>query len=164
MGKANSRAPQTPATLFLERSAIHYSVHFYAYEAHGGTAVSARELALPEHAIVKTLVMQDEHANPLVVLMHGDLKVSTRKLARTARCKRIEPCTPAAATRHTGYLVGGTSPFGMRRKIPVFMESSILDLPLVYINGGRRGFLVGIAPGEILRALNPCLVKVAIES
>jgi Cys-tRNA(Pro) deacylase len=122
--------------------------------------VSARELNVAEHAVVKTLIMQDENAHPLIVLMHGDMQVSTKELARQSGHKRIEICPPAVASRHSGYLVGGTSPFATKRAMPVFMERSILDLPLIYINGGRRGFLVGIHPHDVLQALNPQLVEV----
>ena len=125
--------------------------------------MSSRALGVPEHAVVKTLVMQDEAAQPLIVLMHGDRKVSTKELARQAGRKRIAPCQPDVAQRHTGYQVGGTSPFGTRKKLPVYLERSILGLPQVYINGGRRGFLVGLAPGEIQRTLRPVLVDVALE-
>src|SRR3954468_9206159 len=126
---------ETPATQFLRKHQVKFSEHPYAYEEHGGTAVSARELGVPEHAVVKTLVMQDEAAKPLIVLMHGDCKVSTKELARQAGCKKIEPCQPEVANRHTGFLVGGTSPFGTRKTMPVYVEKSILDLPVIYING-----------------------------
>jgi Cys-tRNA(Pro) deacylase len=154
---------QTPATAFLKAHGIAFTEHTYEYVEHGGTAVSAGSLGVPEHEVVKTLVMQDEQAKPLIVLMHGDRKVSTKNLARQAGVKRIEPCKPEAAQRHSGYQVGGTSPFGTRKKLPVYMERSILELPKIYINGGRRGFLVGIAPGEVLRTLDPQLVTVALE-
>jgi Cys-tRNA(Pro) deacylase len=153
----------TPATVFLKTHRVSYTEHEYAYVEHGGTQVSARSLGVPEHEVVKTLVMQDEAGKPLIVLMHGDRKVSTKNLARQAGVKRIEPCKPEAAQRHSGYQVGGTSPFGMRKKLPIYMERSILELPKIYVNGGRRGFLVGIAPGEIVRTLDPQLVKVALE-
>ena len=153
----------TQATVFLKATKVAYTEHEYEYVEHGGTEVSATSLGVPEHDVVKTLVMQDETAKPLVVLMHGDRKVSTKNLARQAGRKRVEPCKPDAAQRHTGYQVGGTSPFGMRKKLPVFMERSILELPKIYINGGRRGFLVGLAPQEISRILNPQLVDVALE-
>ncbi len=152
----------TQATVFLKANRVAYTEHEYAYVEHGGTEVSARALGVPEHDVVKTLVMQDEAARPLVVLMHGDRKVSTKNLARQAGVKRIEPCTPEAAQRHSGYQVGGTSPFGTRKKLRVYMERSILELAKIYINGGRRGFLVGIAPGEIVRTLAPHLVEVAL--
>ena len=153
----------TQATVFLKSNRVAYTEHEYAYVEHGGTEVSAQSLGVPGHAVVKTLVMQDEAAKPLIVLMHGDRKVSTKNLARQAGVKRIEPCTPEAARRHSGYQVGGTSPFGTRKKLPVYMERSILDLGKIYINGGRRGFLVGLAPGEIVRTLAPQLVDVALE-
>ena len=153
----------TQATAFLKANRVAYTEHEYAYVEHGGTEVSARALGVPEHDVVKTLVMQDEAARPLIVLMHGDRKVSTKNLARQAGVKRIEPCTPDAAQRHSGYQVGGTSPFGTRKKLPVYLERSILGLAKIYINGGRRGFLVGLAPGEIVRTLAPQLVDVALE-
>lgn|SRR5690606_24600972 len=161
MNKKEHGAPETPATRFLRQQRIAHSTHLYEYEEHGGTTVSARELNVPEHAVVKTLIMQDEKAQPLIVLMHGDHQVSTKELARQSGRKRIEICPPAIANRHSGYLVGGTSPFGTKKTMPVFMERSILDLPLIYINGGRRGFLVGIHPHDVLRLLQPQLVDVA---
>lgn len=153
----------TPATVLLKANRVSYTEHEYDYVEHGGTEVSARALGVPEHDVVKTLVMQDEDAKPLLVLMHGDRKVSTKNLARQAGVKRIEPCKPEAAQRHSGYLVGGTSPFGTRKKLAVYLERSILELPKIYINGGRRGFLVGMAPGEIVRVLQPVLVDVALQ-
>jgi Cys-tRNA(Pro) deacylase len=152
----------TPATVYLKAHGVAYTQHEYDYEEHGGTEVSSRALGVAEHAVVKTLVMQDETAQPLVVLMHGDRKVSTKNLARQAGVKRIEPCRPEAAQRHSGYQVGGTSPFGTRKPLRVYLERSILALPKIYINGGRRGLLVGIAPGEIVRVLRPVLVAVAL--
>jgi Cys-tRNA(Pro) deacylase len=163
-GSANDgQAPETPATAFLARHGIAHSNHLYAYEEHGGTRVSSRELNVPEHHVVKTLVMEDESRKPLIVLMHGDRKVSTKELARQTGVKKIAPCQPEVAQRHTGYMVGGTSPFGTRKALPIYMEKSILDLPLVYINGGRRGFLVGVHPHDLLRTLNPKLVTVGLE-
>ncbi len=150
----------TPATVFLKAHKVAYTEHEYEYVEHGGTEVSALSLGVAERSVVKTLVMQDEAAKPLIVLMHGDKKVSTKNLARQAGRKRIEPCKPEAAQRHSGYQVGGTSPFGTKKTMPVYMQRSILELPRVYINGGRRGFLVGIAPGEIVRTLAPHLVDV----
>ena len=157
-------APETPATKFLKGHRVPFSTHLYAYEEHGGTKVSARELNVDEHAVVKTLVFEDENARPLIVLMHGDRKVSAKELARQAGCKKVEPCKPEVANRHTGFLVGGTSPFGTKKALPVFFERSILDLPLIYINGGRRGFLVGIHPHDIVRTLNPKAVEVALAA
>ena len=157
----NEHAPETQATKFLKAKKVPYSSHLYAYEEHGGTKVSARELNVDEHAVVKTLIFEDENAKPLIVLMHGDRKVSTKELARQIGCKKVEPCKPEVANRHTGYLVGGTSPFGTKKAMPVFIEQSILDLPLIYINGGRRGFLVGIHPHDIVRTLKPKAVTAA---
>ena len=156
----DDRPPETPATKFLQKHHIAHSNHLYTYEEHGGTKVSSRELNVAEHAVVKTLVMEDENKKPLIVLMHGDRKVSTKELARQAGVKKISPCAPDDAHRHTGYLVGGCSPFGTKKQLPVFMEKSILDLPLIYINGGQRGYLVGVHPHDILRVLQPKIVEV----
>jgi Cys-tRNA(Pro) deacylase len=153
----------TPATMFLKAHRVAYTEHEYGYVEHGGTEVSSQALGVPEHEVVKTLVMQDENAKPLIVLMHGDRKVSTKNLARQAGVKRVEPCKPEVAQRHSGYQVGGTSPFGTRKELPVYLERSILALPKIYINGGRRGFLVGLAPAELQRTLAPRLVDVALE-
>jgi Cys-tRNA(Pro) deacylase len=157
-------APETQAIKFLKSHKVAFSNHLYAYEEHGGTKVSARELNVAEHAVVKTLVFEDENAKPLIVLMHGDCKVSTKELARQIGCKKVEPCKPEVANRHTGFLVGGTSPFGTKKPMPVYMEKSILDLPLIYINGGRRGYLVGVHPHDILRVLNPKTIEAALKS
>ncbi len=154
---------ETPATQFLRKHGVAFTEHPYDYEEHGGTAVSARELDVDEYSVVKTLVMEDEAAKPLIVLMHGDCKVSTKQLARQAGCKKIEPCKPEVANRHTGFLVGGTSPFGTRKAMPVYVEKTILDLARIYINGGRRGYLVGIAPHELTRVLDVQLVEVALR-
>lgn len=143
---------ETPATQYLRQHRIAFTEHPYDYVEHGGTAESARQLGVDEHHVVKTLIMEDEQAKPLVVLMHGDCTVSTKSLARQIGAKRVEPCKPEVAQRHSGYLVGGTSPFGTRRTMPIFVESSVLELPKIYINGGRRGYLVGIAP-QVLAAL-----------
>ena len=153
----------TPATVFLKANKVAYTGHEYEYVEHGGTEVSAESLGVSEHHVVKTLVMQDEAAKPLIVLMHGDRKVSTKNLARQAGRKRIEPCKPEVAQRHSGYQVGGTSPFGTKKKMPVYLERTILDLPAILINGGRRGFLVRIAPQEIIRTLAPVLVDAALD-
>ena len=144
---------ETQATQLLRKHKVAFSEHPYDYEEHGGTSVSARELGVDEHAVVKTLVMQDEAAKPLIVLMHGDCKVSTKNLARAIGCKSVEPCKPEVAQRHSGYLVGGTSPFGTRKAMPVYVEETILPLETIYINGGRRGYLVGIAPQVLLDVL-----------
>jgi len=153
---------ETPATAFLKRHGVAYTEHPYEYEEHGGTRVSARALGVDEYVVVKTLVMEDEKKQPLIVLMHGDRTVSTKNLARQAARKSIEPCRPDVAQRHTGYLVGGTSPFGTRKAMPVFVEKTILDLERIYINGGRRGYLVGIAPSELVRVLKPTPVEVGL--
>ena len=153
--------PETQATKYLKQHNAVYSSHLYDYEDHGGTAVSSRQLHVDEHIVVKTLIMEDEAAKPLIVLMHGDCKVSTKELARQVGCKKVEPCRPEVANRHTGFLVGGTSPFGTKRKMPVYVEQSILDLPLIYINGGRRGYLISIAPQELKRLLDLNVVHVA---
>jgi Cys-tRNA(Pro) deacylase len=154
---------ETPATQFLRKHGIAFTEHPYEYEEHGGTAISARELGVDEHCVVKTLVMQDEAAKPLIVLMHGDRKVSTKNLARQTGRKSIEPCKPEVASRHSGYMVGGTSPFGTKKAMPVYVEETILALDRIYINGGRRGYLVGIAPKVLtdLLAANP--VHCALE-
>lgn len=154
---------ETPATQMLRRHGIAFTEHPYAYEEHGGTTVSARELGVDEHAVVKTLVMQDETAKPLIVLMHGDRKVSTKNLARQIGCKSVEPCKPEVAHRHSGYLVGGTSPFATKKSMPVYVEQSILALEKMYINGGRRGYLVGIAPGVLTALLQAKAVHCALE-
>ena len=153
---------ETQATQFLRRHNIAFSEHPYGYEEHGGTAVSARELGVDEHCVVKTLVMQDEAAKPLIVLMHGDCKVSTKNLARQIGCKSVEPCTPEAAQRHSGYQVGGTSPFGTRKTMPVYVEQSILALERIYINGGRRGYLVGLSPAVLPTILPVSAVSCAL--
>jgi Cys-tRNA(Pro) deacylase len=152
---------KTPATEVLRTHAVDYSEHFYQYVEHGGAERGADELGVPAAQVVKTLVMQDEAGRPLMVLMHGDRKVSTRNLARQAGRKSIEPCKPQAAERHSGYHVGGTSPFGTRKPLPLFMERSILELAEVYINGGRRGFLVRLKTADLVRILSPQLVDVA---
>ena len=153
---------ETPATALLKQRKVPFSEHPYPYEEHGGTSVSARELGVDEHHVVKTLVMQDEAAKPLIVLMHGDRKVSTKNLARNIGCKSVEPCKPEVAQRHSGYMVGGTSPFGTKKAMPVYVEESILGLETIYINGGRRGFLVGIAPGVLTEVLGARAVSCAL--
>jgi Cys-tRNA(Pro) deacylase len=153
----------TPGIVFLRKHGVSYTEHFYEYVEHGGTAVSSETLGVPEHEVVKTLVMEDEQKKPLVVLMHGDRKVSTKELARQIGVKKIGPCKPEDALRHTGYMVGGCSPFGTKKALPVHMEKSILDLPLIYINGGRRGYLVGVHPHDILRVLQPKIVECALK-
>jgi Cys-tRNA(Pro) deacylase len=147
-------APETPATSFLRRHNVTFTEHLYNYVERGGSAESAKQLAIDEHAVVKTLVMQEEDAKPLLMLMHGDRQVSLKNLARQIGAKKVEPCKPEVAQRHTGYQVGGTSPFGTRKLLPVYVERSILRLPLIYINGGHRGFLVRIAPAVLSELLH----------
>jgi len=159
---AAARHPSTPAVLALRAAGVAFTPHLYAYEEHGGTAVSSRELGVDEHCVVKTLVMADDQERPLIVLMHGDRKVSTKALARALGAKRVEPCRPDIAQKHSGYQVGGTSPFGTRKRLPVYVERSILDLPRIYINGGSRGFLVAIEPAVITQVLAATPVDVAI--
>jgi Cys-tRNA(Pro) deacylase len=163
--KDNRHVSETPATQWLRRHGITFSEHVYDYVEHGGTAESARQLGVDEHAVVKTLVMQDERARPLVVLMHGERQVSTKKLARAIGCKSVEPCSADAAQRASGYLVGGTSPFGFRREgVPVYVQASVLELPRICINGGQRGFLVGIEPKVLTQALGALAVDCAMPS
>jgi Cys-tRNA(Pro) deacylase len=161
MNRKTGHVSETRATQFLRRHGVAFSEHVYAYVEHGGTAESARQLGVPEHQVVKTLVMQDERAQPLIVLMHGDRSVSLKNLARQIGCKKVEPCTPQVAQRHSGYQVGGTSPFGIRRAMPVHVEASVLDLPLIHINGGQRGYLVGIEPAVLVRLLGARPVQCA---
>jgi len=153
MSKKSSHVSETPATQVLKRAGVEFTEHVYDYVDHGGTAESSRQLGVDEHAVVKTLVMQDDKAEPLIVLMHGDRTVSLKELARQIPCKKVEPCKPEVAQRHSGYQVGGTSPFGVRKAMPVFVEASILALPKICINGGRRGYLVGIEPRVLIELL-----------
>ena len=153
MARRQAHVSETPATQFLRRHGVDFTEHPYRYVERGGTAESARQLGVPEHEVVKTLVMHDEAAHPLVVLMHGDREVSTKALAREVGRKRVEPCPPGVAERHSGYLVGGTSPFGLRKAMPVYVEESVLALPRILINGGQRGYLVGIAPAVLVDLL-----------
>lgn len=162
MAKKDRHVSETPATAWLRTHGVAFTEHPYDYVEHGGTAESARQLGLDEHMIVKTLVMQDERAQPLVVLMHGDRQVSTKNLARGIGAKSVEPCTPEVAQRHSGYQVGGTSPFGLRKAMPVVVEESVLALPRICINGGRRGFLVGIEPRVLVDVLGAKPVRCAI--
>ena len=157
----DTKGPTTQATLFLKANEVVFTDHLYAYEAHGGTSVSARALGVDEHAVVKTLVMENELKKPLIVLMHGDRKVSTKELARQIGCKKVEPCKPEVANKQSGYLVGGTSPFGTKTGMPIYVERSILELDRIYINGGRRGYLVGIDPKELPKLLAVEAVEVA---
>ena len=156
---SQDKHPVTQAVRMLREHGVEFTHHPYTYEERGGTAVSARELGVDEHAVIKTLIMEDDAKRPLVVLMHGDREVSTKSLARLLGVKTIAPCAPAVADRHSGYQVGGTSPFGTKRKMPVYMERGIADLPRIYINGGKRGYLVGLAPADLIRVLAPTLVE-----
>jgi len=159
----NARVSETPATAFLKEHRVPYTEHVFEYVEHGGARAGAEALGFDERAVVKTLIMEDEARRPLVVLMHGDRTVSTRNLARQIGVKRVGPCAPEVAQRHSGYQIGGTSPFATRKKMPVYVERSVLDLPRIYVNGGRRGYLVGIDPHELVRVLAPKLVEVGLE-
>jgi len=152
----------TPAIHFLRQHGVPFTEHAYRYEERGGTAVSSRELGVDEHIVIKTLVMEDDQKQPLIVLMHGDKEVSTKNLARQIGKKSVTPCAPEVAQKHTGYLVGGTSPFGTRKKMPVCLERTIGDLDQIYINGGARGFLVLLAPADLIRVLSPTLVDASM--
>jgi Cys-tRNA(Pro) deacylase len=164
MSKHLYHVSETPATAQLKALGIAFSAHPYDYVEHGGTAESAKQLGALEHAVIKTLVMQDEAAKPLIVLMHGDCTVSTKNLARCVGAKKIEPCKPEVAQRHTAYQVGGTSPFGIKKIMPLYVERSILALPSIYINGGRRGFLVNIDPQVLLNSLGAIAVDCALAA
>jgi len=162
MAKKTTHVSETPATQFLRQHGVAFTEHVYDYVDHGGTAESSRQLGVPEHEVIKTLVMQDDKAQPLIVLMHGDKQVSTKNLARAIGAKSVEPCKPEVAQRHSGYLVGGTSPFGTRKAMPVYVEASVLALPRICINGGRRGFLVGIQPQRLVELLQATAVHCAL--
>ena len=162
MAKKTAHVSETPATQALRRAGIDFTEHVYDYLERGGTAESARQLGVDEHAVIKTLVMQDEKAEPLIVLMHGDRQVSTKNLARAIGAKSVAPCTPEAAERASGYQVGGTSPFATRRRMPVYVESTVLALERICINGGRRGYLVGIAPRVLTELLSATPVSCAL--
>ena len=153
---------ETPATSLLKQHGVTYTEHVYDYVEHGGTSVSSSSLGVDEHHVVKTLIFEDDKRQPLCVLMHGDRKVSTKELARQIGVKRVAPCKPEDATRHSGYQVGGCSPFGLRKPMPVYIEESILALGRILINGGKRGFLVGLPPQEVVRVVKPTLVNVAL--
>jgi Cys-tRNA(Pro) deacylase len=157
-----SKTPSTNATRLLKQAGIPYTEHLYRYQEHGGTAVSARELGVDEHAVIKTLVMEDDRGAPLIILMHGDREVSTRELARQIGAKAVQPCRPEVAQRHSGYLVGGTSPLGTKRAMPIHAEATIFDQDRIYLNGGSRGFLVGLVPGDLDKVLKVNRVSVAI--
>lgn len=159
---AKVKVPVTAATRFLKDAKVEYTPHLYSYEERGGTTVSARELGVAEHAVIKTLIMEDDSKSPLIILMHGDKEVSTKELARTIGVKTVSPCQPETAFKHTGYQVGGTSPFATRKEMPVYIEESIQDLDVIYINGGKRGFLVGLSPQVLKDLLKPVPVNVGI--
>ena len=153
---------ETPATQFLRSHGVEFTEHVYEYVDKGGTSESSRQLGVPEHEVIKTLVMQDEHAKPLIVLMHGDKQVSTKSVARQIGAKSVEPCKPEVAQRHSGFMVGGTSPFGTKKPMPVYVEQTALALPRICINGGRRGYLVGIAPKVLTDLLDAKPVNCAL--
>ena len=154
---------ETPATQLLRDRGVEFTEHVYEYVERGGTAVSAQALGVEEHSVVKTLVMEDERGAPLIVLMHGDRTVSTKNLARQIGRKKVEPCKPDVAQRHSGYMVGGTSPFGTRKRLPVYVERTVLELPRIYINGGRRGYLVGISPAVLATLVQAAPVDCALK-
>lgn len=158
----HDKTPMTPAVRVLREAGVAFTDHPYAYVEHGGTATFAREAGVDEHLVIKTLILEDDAKRPFVVLMHGDREVSTKEMARILGVKSVRPCPPETAERHSGYMVGGTSPFGLRKPLPVYIEASILELPKIYINGGKRGFLVGLPPQDLVRILKPTPVYVAI--
>jgi Cys-tRNA(Pro) deacylase len=160
---SSAKFPVTLAIRALRAANVSFEPHLYPWEAHGGTAHSAAALGVDEHCVVKTLIFEDDEKQPLCVLMHGDREVSAKQLARLASKRSVGPCRPEVADRHSGYQVGGTSPFGLKRAMPVYMQESILTAPMIYINGGARGFLVAIDPKDAQRVLSPILVDVAIE-
>ncbi|MDD2582532.1 MAG: aminoacyl-tRNA deacylase [Desulfuromonadaceae bacterium] len=160
---AKEKTPVTAAIRQLRAEKVAFIDHLYAYQEKGGTAVSSHELGVDEHAVIKTLVMEDESRSPLIVLMHGDLQVSTKELARVIGVKQVSPCTADVAQKQSGYQVGGTSPFGTRNRMRVYMEESIATLTRIYINGGKRGYLVEMSPADLVRVLKPHLVKVGIR-
>ena len=158
-----AKISETPATQWLRKQKVHFTEHPYQYVEHGGTAESAKQLGVDEHVVVKTLVMQDENAKPMIVLMHGDCKVSTKALARQIPCKTVASCEAEVANRHSGYLIGGTSPFATRKALPVYVQASIMALPKIYINGGRRGYLIGIDPNVLQSHLQGRAVDCALQ-
>ena len=162
MAKKDRHVSETPATQMLRKAGVAFTEHPYDYVDHGGTAESARQLGVAEHAVIKTLVMQDDKAQPLIVLMHGDRSVSTKNLAREIGAKSVEPCKPEVAQRHSGYMLGGTSPFGLKKAMPVVVEATVLALPRIYINGGQRGFLVALAPQVLVDLLGSRPVQCAL--
>jgi Cys-tRNA(Pro) deacylase len=158
----HDKTPMTPAVRALRQAGVEFTDHPYTYVEHGGTSAFAGEAGVDEHVVIKTLVMEDDAKRPLVVLMHGDREVSTKELARILGVKSVRPCPPETAERHSGYMVGGTSPFGLRKPLPIYVEASVLELPRIFINGGKRGLLVGLDPKDLARVLKPVPVRVAI--
>ncbi|MDY0191192.1 MAG: aminoacyl-tRNA deacylase [Desulfuromonas sp.] len=160
---AKDKYPTTAAIRYLKQHNVHYAPQLYTYEDKGGTRVSSQQLGVDEFKVIKTLVMEDERKQPLIILMHGNRAVSTKELARTLEVKQIAPCTPQVASKHSGYQVGGTSPFGTRKSMPIYVEQSILELNIIYINGGKRGFLVALSPQVLIDTLSATPVNVAIN-
>lgn len=160
---AKEKEPVTTAIRALRAAKVPFTGYLYEYEEHGGTHRAAQELGFDEHAVVKTLIMENENKKPLIILMHGDLEVSTKELARQLKMKTVAPCTPETANKHSGYLVGGTSPFGTKHQMPIYIEKTLIDLPIIYINGGKRGYLVSLEPKDLIRVLNPTPVEVGIK-
>jgi Cys-tRNA(Pro) deacylase len=158
-----TKYPLTPAIHFLRENQVKFEPHLYNYEEKGGTAVSSRELNVPEEIVIKTLVMENQDKAPLIILMHGNKQVSTKNLAREIGAKSVKPCSPDVANRHTGYQVGGTSPFGTKKQLPIYIQKTILGLERIFINGGGKGFLISLDPKELVRTLNPTFVDVATE-
>jgi len=152
----------TQAIRVLKDHGVPFTIHSYKYEEHGGTPVAAREVGVDEHLVVKTLVFETETHEPLIVVMHGDKEVSTKNLARTLGVKAVHPCSPEAANKHTGYVVGGISPFGTRKRLKVFVERTVAEMPKIYINAGKRGLLAEITPSDLIAVLSPTLVDVGI--
>jgi Cys-tRNA(Pro) deacylase len=162
MNTKTRHVSETPATQMLKKHRVAYGEHPYEYVDHGGAAEAARQLGVDLHQVAKTLIMEDEHGHPLVVVMHGDCEVSTKNLARQIGAKKVAPCTPETAQKNSGYQVGGTSPFATRRKMPVWVEAGLLDYPLIYLNGGRRGYLISLAPGALVDLLQARQVQAAL--
>ncbi|WII73844.1 Cys-tRNA(Pro) deacylase [Bdellovibrio sp. 22V] len=162
MASDKEKYPVTLAVRELQKEGVNFTHHPYTYVEKGGTATSSQELGVPEHIVIKTLIMETETKEPMIVLMHGDMQVSTKQLARELGVKTVSPCKPEVADRHSGYQVGGTSPFGTKKKMPVYMEKTIADLERIYINGGKRGYLIAMSPQDLMRVLQPQLVQVGI--
>lgn len=160
MAMAKERTPSTPALRMLKEHGVHFTVRPYKYEERGGTRIAARELGIDEHIAIKTIVMEDDNGYPFIILMHGDREISTKTMARIVESKRVTPCDPQTALKYTGYVVGGTSPFGTKKTLPIYVEKSILDLPKIMINGGRKGLLVEMSPHDLVSVLKPTTVSV----